>query len=440
MTSSPSPQIAIVGSGPSGCYAAQALLRSLPQAEITIFDRLVSPFGLIRYGVAADHQHTKAITRQFERLFASPGVRFAGGIEVGIDIELPELLDAFDAVVLATGIAEDRALSIPGSELPGVYGAGALIQSLNAHPDAASALPPLGDNVVVIGAGNVALDILRFLVKAESDYLGSDVADDALEAYLRSPAARVTVASRSVAAAAKGDPQMLRELALLPRANYSLIGAPLDAGESSDRTSEARIAALQLLVADDRGSFPGPDVTLGFGLVPRRIVGEGDGDAARVTAVEFDSPDGVVSVPATSVVTAVGFSASGPLAHLLSSPGETGRLSPGLYRTGWAKRGSRGAIPENRACAKSVAEEVAADLAAAPERSGSAARGFDALNASVRDRAVSFDSWLHLDLHEQMAAPEGRVRRKVADLALMRSIAQDGGASGATTSQKGHHS
>ncbi|MFC7764951.1 FAD-dependent oxidoreductase [Leucobacter soli] len=175
-----------------------------------------SPYGLIRYGVAADHQSTKTITRQFDRLFADPAVRFAGDIEVGRDLGLDELCAAFDVVVLATGLSDDARIGIPGEDLPGIYGSGTITRVLNSHPGERPFLPALGDDVVIIGGGNVAIDLLRFLVKDRSGYIDSDIADHALDAYLSAPAERVTLLNRSAPAAAKSDPQMLKELAALP--------------------------------------------------------------------------------------------------------------------------------------------------------------------------------------------------------------------------------
>ena len=420
MPSPSTPRIAIVGSGPAGCYLAAALARALPGCELTLFDRLASPFGLVRYGVAADHQHTKAVTRQFERLFATPGVRFAGDVSVGRDLTLDELDAQYDAVVLATGLSADRALPIPGGDRPGVLGAGAITRALNAHP-AASPLPPLGSDIVIVGAGNVALDLLRFLVKDRSGYVASDVADPVLDAYLADPALRITVLSRSDAAHSKGDPQMIRELSALPRGSYTAHGS-LAAPEAADRTVASRAAAYAELTAASRGAAPGPRVTLRFGAIPERVLGD-----TAVTGVAVRAGDEELVIPATSVLTAIGFDADGTEAsgELPSAlPADTGRLRPGRYRTGWAKRGPIGAIPENRACAKSVAEEIIADVSSGQLVPDPAKRGFAGLPAHVRERAVSFAQWQVLDEHERAGAAPDRVRRKLTDHAAMVAIAR----------------
>ncbi|GAA1607144.1 FAD-dependent oxidoreductase [Leucobacter chromiireducens] len=436
MPSPSTPHIAIVGSGPAGCYLASALLRALPDCEITLFDRLASPYGLIRYGVAADHQHTKAITRQFERLFANPGVRFAGDITIGRDVTLAELEGSFDAVVLATGRSADRPLPVPGGDLPGVIGSGAITRALNSHPGTAP-LPPLGSDVVIVGAGNVALDLLRFLVKDRSGYAASDVADPVLEAYLADPVQRITVLSRSDAARSKGDPQMIKELIALPRGRYTTSGAmcaPEHAPSSTPeartpesrtaeaRTAEARTAAYTDLTAPTRIPTAGPDVQLIFGATPERVRGDG-----HVTAVDVQTGAGLTSIPATAVLTAIGFDSdpADELARLCAAPSpESGRLRPGLYRTGWAKRGPNGAIPENRACAKAVADEIVSDIAAGMLVPNAAKRGFAALPAHVREQAITFAQWGALDAHEQASAHPDRVRQKLTDHAEMAAIAR----------------
>lgn len=415
-------QLAIIGSGPSGCYLAGALSRALPEARITIFDRLVSPYGLIRYGVAADHQHTKVITRQFERLFQTGAVRFAGNIDIGRDLPLETIMEHFDATVLATGLANDLRLTIPGSTLPGVLGAGQLTRVLNAHPGEHPELPHLGTDVVVVGAGNVALDVLRFLVKAADDYSGSDIADHALEPYLAAPAERVTLISRSGAAQSKGDPQMIKELQSLPRGRY-FTAEPLTEAENGDRTEFARVAALHELTGADRQSVSGPDVTLHFDTTPMRITGE-----TTVTGIECVRGDEVILIPATSIITAVGFGATADdhvAAHGFTALTEPGRLAPGLYRTGWAKRGPRGAIPENRACAKQVAEEIIADLTAGLITPSAEKQGLDALPATVTAHSVDYAEWLRLEEHERALASEHRVRTKLPHHDRMIAVAKD---------------
>ncbi|HUH53645.1 MAG TPA: FAD-dependent oxidoreductase [Microbacteriaceae bacterium] len=410
-------QIAVIGSGPAGCYLTQSLLRALPNAQITVFDRLASPFGLIRYGIATDHQHTKAITRQFDRMFADPRVRFAGNVRIGEDIGLEDIQKNFDKVVLATGLTSDRKLSLPGDSLPGVYGAGEITRILNSHPGAPKTLPEFGKRTVIIGGGNVAIDLLRFLVKDEHGFEASDITDQVLEAYLANPVQHITLAQRSQPANSKADAQMLKELATLNRATYSTQNK-LEATEDFDRAQAARVNAFAAMVQEDREITGGPDVELAFGHVPLRVLGE-----TKVEGVEFAIGDDVVVIEADSVITAIGFNAMAEeLADLTASPSESGRIAEGLYRTGWARRGPQGAIPENRACAKLVADEIVQDLQS--DTADSASRlGFNGLPEPVKQQSISFADWQKIDEHEKATAPDGRVRMKVSDHLEMVTIA-----------------
>ena len=179
---------AIVGSGPSGMYAADALLKVQPDCQIDVFDKLPSPFGLIRAGVAPDHYKTKNTARQFTRTLELDQVRYLGNVEIGRDLSVQELLDNYDAVVLAIGAYNDRQLGIPGEDLPGVYGACAFVGWYNGHPDFRDLDPLLdGGAVAVIGIGNVALDVCRVLGKTPAEMNGSDVAEHALAAIQKAP-------------------------------------------------------------------------------------------------------------------------------------------------------------------------------------------------------------------------------------------------------------
>jgi len=162
-------KVVIVGAGPSGLFAAQHLRRLAPDVEIDIIDRLPVPYGLIRYGVAADHQGTKAVARQFERLFEREDVGFFGNVLVGRDLSVSDLTDLYDSVVLATGLSGDRRLGVPGEDLSGVYGSGTLTRWLNSHPDEVLLQPRLGPRVIIFGNGNVAIDVARILAKTPDE-------------------------------------------------------------------------------------------------------------------------------------------------------------------------------------------------------------------------------------------------------------------------------
>lgn len=418
-------RIVIVGAGPSGCYIAGALKRSFSNAQIVVLDRLPTPFGLVRYGVAADHQSTKAISRQFDRLFTKEGIEFLGHVSVANEptvtsVTLEELREAADIVVLATGLSADRGLGIPGEDLSGVWGAGTLTRVLNSHPDElerADIVGTLGARVAVIGLGNVAVDIVRFLGKSASGFDASDINDDALDAYLNAPASVVDVYSRSSISHAKCDAQMIRELGQISGLRVTLYGE-IDDSASEDRTTQSRMDALrELATATANIEEPRVDVRLHFGKRPVQLVGE-----SRVTGAIFENASGTLEETSVdSVITAVGFSAEGESLFPESGDGGGSRLGPGLYRVGWCRRGPNGTIPENRADAMSVASEIKADLEAGmiAEKSGSG----PLIRHEIVGQAVTYTKWLLIDREECSLAPAGRVRRKIADTERMLDIA-----------------
>lgn len=422
------PSIAIVGSGPSGCYLAQSLRKHWPDTDVTVFDQLATPYGLVRYGVASDHQNTKAVTRQFDRLFEREGVRFAGNIRVGRDVTLEQLREAYSVVAFATGLTKDRPLGVEGDDLTGVFGAGDITRALNAHPDSDIAELRFGDRVVVIGNGNVAMDIIRFLLKHPEDYAGSDVNDTLVTSYDAHRAKRIDVVGRSGIAAAKCDALMLRELGKVANVRFET-DAALDAPDDADRDVAARFAAVNELVSLDSGSTPDTEVVFHFGWTPGAVRGD-----QKVESVEFvatgDSSK-TLTLDADSVIAAIGFELHddapdmfGDAPVSLDPTPETGRFGDGLYRTGWFKRGPRGTIPENRADAKQVADEIISDfdsgvISVRPEQTG-----FEALPEEVQQRAISFVDWQRLDAHEQAEAASGRIRKKVSDHQTMLSIAR----------------
>jgi ferredoxin--NADP+ reductase len=416
--------IAIVGSGPSGCFTAQALHRAWPDAEITVFDRLATPFGLIRYGVAADHQHTKVITRQFERLFADDAVRFAGNVEVGTDIGLEQLRRNYDVVVLASGRWRDRPLTIPGAKLAGVIPSGDVVNALNAVPRPALPMPEIGRRVVVIGAGNVALDMVRFLIKTADDYAGSDVSSDALAQYLAAPATSVTVLSRSPIAAAKSDVAMVKELGKIPGVAFSYANtSPASDDNTLGRKREAAFAELAALDVPD----PRIRVHFVFGAEPGSIRGDERVESVRLQA----APAGEAStIEADTVISAIGFDVNAPghwhyAQHLDFTPSEaTGRIEPGLYRVGWLKRGPHGAIPANRADANEVAKELLEHARTGELEVTGDKPGYEGLPEAARAAAVSFADWQHIDRAEVAAAAPERIRAKITDHETMLATAR----------------
>ncbi|PYI67653.1 hypothetical protein CVV68_09460 [Arthrobacter livingstonensis] len=414
--------IAIVGSGPAGCYTAQGLRKALPNAQITIYDRLASPFGLVRYGVAPDHQNTKSIQAQFARLFERENVRFAGNLEVGSDVSLKELRSLHNIVVLATGLSRDRALGICGEGLPEVYGAGRLTRLFNAHPLQTVGMPRLGESVAIIGGGNVSIDVLRLLAKQPADFANTDIDDAALAEYMQSPVRHIDFICRSSVANAPSDPVMLAELGRIPGVAFSCLD-PFSVPDDASRIAGARAKAIETLLETRGGPDTRVEVSFHFGHAPIQILG--DGHVCGVELAATGSQGATNVVVADSVVTAVGFDFDEDDWHGLGpiqANATTGQLGNGLYRTGWVKRGSRGTIAANRACAKSVTEEILRDL---PTLDMSTKPGHAGIPWQALAHAVDYDAWKRLDIAESGAAAEGRTRKKFPSHERMVAIANN---------------
>lgn len=367
------PQIAIVGAGPAGCYTAQFLRKRWPDAGITIFDRHAEPYGLIRYGVAPDHLGTKAISKQFDRLFSRDRVHFVSGIDVGTDVSLEQLRVDFDVVVLATGLWQDRTIegfhTVDGVPAPaGVYGAGYLTRLINGHPDETSASLRIGRRTVVVGNGNVAVDLVRLMLSSPAVLRSHGVSDDVIRALTEGPLEHVHVVGRSPLEQAKFDPAMVRELAKLPDVRFT---ADSIAAERMAAAAEApTIAAVRGLV-DGSPEIAGRSVSFHFGWTPERVRG-----GKRVEEALFRSTheQDTLTLAVDSVCTAIGFTEASDAVlrrdTVASSTSDLtrGQLAEGLYCVGWFRRGPVGTIPANRADARIVADTIITDLGSAPRR------------------------------------------------------------------------
>ncbi|WP_071675575.1 FAD-dependent oxidoreductase [Nioella nitratireducens] len=402
--------VAIIGAGPSGCFVAQALLKADPDLQVDLIDRLPVPYGLVRYGVAADHQGTKGVVRQFARLFERQGARFVGNVEIDAAL-LVEVQNAYDAVVLAGGLSQDRRLGIPGEDLSGVHGAGAVTRALYDHPDA-DALPQLGRRVVLVGNGNVAIDLLRLLAKSPEELDGSDLGAVASEWLANSPVENITIVGRSPAEQAKFDAVMIKELGKLSGVSITVPDLP----DTDSPDGAKKIDALRGLA----GLSGGPkSIAFRFGMTPVAIEGEG----TRVTGMRFSDGAGAQTLlPCDTVLTAVGFGA-GPealdrdrrVAEALDDG--AGCLAPGLYAAGWFKRGPRGTIPDNRADAQAVAARILSDFERQPE----AGKPGHAMWQG-RGGIVNYADWQRIDRAELAGAADGRCRHKISTRAEMLAI------------------
>lgn len=412
------PTIAVVGSGPSGCYTAQFLRKDLPDAEITIFEALPVPYGLVRYGVAADHQGTKAVAAQFDRMFTRSDITFVGNTRIGVDIDITSITDSFDIVVAATGLMSDRGLSIPQHAEANIVGAGRILRALNAFPDAAASTKmlsaPLGHDLIVIGHGNVAIDVVRLLTKKSHHFRGSDVDDVALEALRPTAPQTVHVIGRSSADNAKFDLAMLRELCALETISIAIEGLPATAASPvADLLRNAQ-------AADRRGTEEpvGETTTVTFHFETQPAAVRLDGGR---TVLDVTAPGGAsASYSADTLITAIGFCHD-------DSNGDDETLkawtAPHVYRVGWCERGGRGNIAENRKHAQHTARTIVADLQNGKLASGQRP-GLAAIRDALPSTAVDFAGWQAIDAVERGAADEHRCRRKLTDLNDMVAISR----------------
>jgi len=392
-------RFAIIGAGPAGLYAADRLSRGDAGASIDIYDRLTTPLGLIRYGVAPDHQSTKNIARMLLKVFERPGVAFHGGVRIGPDqaVTLDRIRAAYDGVILATGCPTDRALTLDGAPLPGLLTAGRFVGWYNAHPDHRTvALPDAVRHAVVIGAGNVALDIARLLAKTEEEWAGSDL-DPAKSARLAGwPLQTITIVARRGAGEVKFTAPELSEIGKLARA------APFVAPNDLP-TEDTPILALLRGYTEPRTALV--EIRFRFNLTPVAAIG-----LDRLTALRFrDAAGGMVELPADLAVSSIGFQDDGALGLACQSGvliNQDGRIDAGLYAVGWAARGATGTIPFSRADAHRIADRVLAETGAAGKA------GAAAIIAANGSRPTGFADWQLIDAAERAAAGPGRVRLK----------------------------
>lgn len=419
--------IAIVGSGPAGYYTAEAAQKRWGDGmRVDIIDRLPVPYGLIRSGVAPDHQSIKAVYRRYEAVNLADNVRFVGNVSVGIDVSIEELVARYDAVVLATGAPHDRKLDIPGGDLPGVVGSAAFVGWYNGHPDFAELDPPLdGPGAVVIGNGNVALDVARILAKTRAEFHGSDISNHAIDALERSGIVRVSILGRRGPHQIAMTPKELGELGHLARAQPLVDPADLpEVGEDALLEPGMRKSVMHL--RDFAAAEPdGKPMTLAFDFFAAPVAIEGDGRVERViverTRLDKDlrsvGTGETYAVPARLVVSAIGYQTP-PIAGVPYEHGRgrfanvDGRVLPGLYVVGWARRGPSGTIGTNRPDSYSVVDRIAEDWGEAISGGKPGRPALDDLLAARGADVTTFRDWQSIEAAENARAREGSPREK----------------------------
>jgi ferredoxin/flavodoxin---NADP+ reductase len=423
-------RVAVVGSGPAGFYAAAALLASDLEVEVDLLERLPTPWGLVRLGVAPDHPNIKAVSRAFEKTAALPGFRFFGNVEVGRDVTHEELTGLYDAVLYSVGAQTDRSLGIQGEELPGSWAATEFVAWYNGHPDFQHLSFDLsGERAVVIGNGNVALDVARMLALTPQELATTDTTDAAIEAINEAGIREILVVGRRGPVQAAWTPVEVGELGELAGADVVVDPADLEL----DEASEAELAAAPPTVRrniEHLRDYAGREragkartIRLRFLASPVAILGEESVEGIELVRNELVDGRAVATgetetIPCGIVFRSVGYQGV-PLPGVpfdersRTIPNEGGRVTPGVYCAGWIKRGPSGVIGTNKKDATETVQLVLEDARAGklPRRGGGS---LEELLADRGVEAVLYTGWESIDTAERAAGePHGRPRVKL---------------------------
>jgi len=419
---------AVVGSGPAGFYTAEALERAFGEnARVDIIDRYPVPYGLIRFGVAPDHQSLKAVSKRYDKVVESAGVDFIGNVTVGRDVSVQELLELYDAVILATGAPVDRKLGIPGEDLPGVVGSAEFVGWYNGHPDFAELDPPLGGtHAAVIGNGNVALDCARILSKTRHEFEGSDIVGHALDALEGSAIRTITILGRRGPHQIAMTPKELGELGHLEAASPVVEEAdfpPVEADDALEPGHRKSITILRGFAATPAESGTSKRMVFDFFAKPLRIEGEGKAEKIVVERTELDESGGArgtgetYEVPASLIISAIGYSTPPMEGVAYDERGgkflnDQGRIGERLYAVGWARRGPTGTIGTNRPDGYEVADRIVAEMPPGSSQDRAGAEGLKQLLAGRGIMATDYDDWRKIEETEVSNARPGSPREK----------------------------
>lgn len=436
--------VAVVGAGPSGFYAAEALLKAPGiHVRVDLFDRLPTPYGLVRGGVAPDHQKIKSVAAVYEKVAQDPRLRFFGAVKLGKDVTPAELAARHDAVIWAVGCESDRAMGIPGEDLAGSHSATEFVGWYNGHPDHREREFDLSVKAAaVVGVGNVAMDVTRLMAEDPEALAKTDIAGYALDALRKSRVQTVYLLGRRGAAEAAYSPAEIEEIGELTSAD--LVVDPAEAavddvskGELSDPAAKKKAAYVQEHAKKGEGSKD-RKVRLRFKVSPVELIGK-DGKVAAMKLEKnklVDDGKGGVKAVGTGVfetievglvLRSVGYRGipvpgvpfddkSGHIPH------KDGRVSPGHYVVGWAKRGPSGLIGTNRADSVLTVQSLLADLKAGslPAVADASLEATLKLLSDKKVRALSFADWQKLDkLEKENGAKAGKIREKFTSIEAM---------------------
>ncbi len=428
-------RVAIVGAGPAGYFTAQALNNAINDQQtfmIDMFDRLPTPWGLVRSGVAPDHPKIRTVTKVFEKIASEPNYRYFGNVELGRDVHISDLEKLYDVVVLATGTSLGKKLGIPGEDLPGCISAADFVPWYNGHPDYANVKPPLkGKYAIVIGAGNVAMDCGRILALVPHELNSTDMADHALEVFHDSAIRDVTIVGRRGPEHAAFTSPELRELPKLTETDVFIredqiadainrVGVRLE----NEKDLRSNLEAMREIAQSERR---GNDrkLSLAFLLTPLEVLGSG-----RVERVKFavnkvvgdvvTTSDEIIELPCDLLITAIGYEGA-EIPGIVNERGRIanheGKIREGVYVVGWAKRGPSGVIGTNKSDSSEVVKRILAELPDTPKGA------VDVVTHLDSEKIVTHDGWSAINLAETSAGAElGRPRQKVVSWSELLSL------------------
>lgn len=431
-------RVAVIGSGPSGLYAADELSKH-GTVSVDVLDRLPCPYGLLRYGVAPDHLKMKSLEITLRKILQRPEVRFLGGVEVGTGVSIAELREHYDAVVYAIGSSVDRRLSIPGEDLPGSFSATQFVAWYCGHPDAAvDAFTLDARSAVVVGMGNVAVDVARILAKTAQELHVTDMPEHVLKVLDASSISDVSIVGRRGPAQAKFTTKELRELGELANADVVVDPAELvldEAGHKAVETNKTVRRNVETLQEWAARPMQGRSrrIHLRFLLAPVVVHGTAQVEAVECERTELDGFGGVtgtgqtVTLDAQLLLRSVGYRGvglpgvpfderAGVIPHVQGRVQRDGAVAPGEYVVGWIKRGPTGVIGTNKGDAKETVELLLGDLGTLPR---APQRDPDAITTLLERRGVGVVTWAGWeaidDAEQALGAAVGRQRIKIAE-------------------------
>jgi ferredoxin--NADP+ reductase len=404
-------KVAIVGAGPAGYFAAQALQNLANEDRsfvIDVIERLPTPWGLVRSGVAPDHPKIKTVAKVFEKIATNENFRLFANVEIGSEISIAQLQEKYDAVIIATGSSLGKSLGIPGENLRGSLSAAVFVPWYNAHPDFVGVDTPLdADTAVVIGAGNVAMDVARMLALEPSELDPTDTADHAIDAFKNSNIRKVYISARRGPEHAAFTSPELRELPKLEHTNVVMNKGDIEAaivrvGDEPEKEVKSNLDAM-LLIAENPKSEHERTMEFLFQHTPQEILG-----TDRVEGVVYSTPSGEVTIKCGLVITAIGYQAQG----IEGVPYENGKVvnndghvKENLYVVGWAKRGPSGVIGTNKSDAAAVMELLVSNLKS-PKGAG------DVSDLLTHQVVVSQSDWQRIN-EAEVAAGETKGKPRV---------------------------